>query len=436
MRKLPIILAALGVVGLTVYLSVFIVDETEQALVLQFGQVKREIRGSEPNPDLAGKMDEAGMPIEGGPGLYFKIPFVQEVVYFEDRILPLDTSALEVTPIDDRRLVVDAFARWRIADPVQFRQAVQTRFAAQPRLERNLNAALREVLGSVPSDAVLSAERADLMQRIAEVARNSSLNLGVEIIDVRIKRADLPSENLEATYRRMNAEREREAADERARGRERAQEVRATAEREAVELVSDAERRAQEIRGEADGQRNRIYAEAFGSDEEFFAFYRSLEAYQRALRGQNSRLVISPNSEFFEYLKTDNARVPSRLPDVSDGVPSASDVPPTDEATPEPAALPESEEQGEDDDRAAAPAAPLPEPARAALPDDGPATETGDDTAEFAADTDEPASGGVIPASPLPEDGGGALGEDLGTEQAAEATRATGGSVPDLAVEN
>jgi membrane protease subunit HflC len=245
-----------------------------------------------------------------GPGLYLKIPLVQEVVYYEDRILPLDTDPLEVTPIDDRRLVVDAFARWRIIDPVQFRQAVQIESAALPRLERVLNAALREVLGSVPSDAVLSAERAALMERIADVARENSRNLGIEIIDVRIKRADLPDENLEATYRRMNAEREREAADERARGQERAQEIRATADREAVELISDAERQADEIRGQADAERNRIYAQSFGQDPEFFAFYRSMRAYERSLKGDTSTLVISPDSEFFEYLKSDSATLP------------------------------------------------------------------------------------------------------------------------------
>jgi len=312
MRKLPVLVGLAAVVLLTVWSAIFIVDERQQALVLQFGQVKREIRGGgleslergadTPEPTAA-KSEEISQ--EGGPGLYFKLPLIQDVVFYEDRILPLDTAALEVTPIDDRRLVVDAFARWRIADPVQFRQAVQSEFAAVPRLERILNAALREVLGSVESDAVLSAERAALMHRIADVARENSRNLGVEIIDVRIKRADLPKENLEATYRRMNAEREREARDERARGQERAQEVRATADREAVELVSDAQRRSEEIRGEADAERNRIYAEAFGKDKEFFAFYRSLRAYSRSLKGDNSTMVISPNSEFFEYLKSD-----------------------------------------------------------------------------------------------------------------------------------
>jgi membrane protease subunit HflC len=321
LRKLPIILGLAAVALVAVLSSIFIVDERQQALVLQFGEVVREVRGGlatqaeiEADEEAREAAESAAVPTaeaseeityESGPGLYFKIPLVQDVVFYEDRILALDTSPLEVTPIDDRRLVVDAFARWRIRDPVLFRQAVQTELAALPRLESILNAALREVLGSVPSDAVLSAERTEIMRRITDKVREEALALGVLMIDVRIKRADLPAENLEATYRRMNAEREREAADERARGQERAQEVRARAEREAVEIVSDAERQSEEIRGEADGERNRIYAQAFGQDEEFFAFYRSLRAYERSLQGRNSTLVISPDSEFFEYLKSD-----------------------------------------------------------------------------------------------------------------------------------
>ena len=304
----------IAVVIIVTLSSIFVVDERQQALVLQFGQVVKEIRGGDKALADQAMPDDAPTPVaaedeeigqDSGPGLYFKIPFVQDVVYYEDRILPLDTDPLEVTPIDDRRLVVDAFARWRIHDPVQFREAVQIESAALPRLERILNSALREVLGSVPSDAVLSDERAQLMQRIAEVSRENSRNLGIEMIDVRIKRADLPDENLEATYRRMRAEREREAADERARGQERAQEIRATADRESVELVSDAEREAEEIRGQADATRNAIYAGAFGRDEEFFAFFRSLRAYERSLKGDTSTLVISPDGEFFEYLKSD-----------------------------------------------------------------------------------------------------------------------------------
>ncbi len=278
------LIAAAGVIFVALN-AVFIVDERRQALVMQFGQVR------------AVKQD---------PGLGFKVPFIQNVELYEDRILPLETAALEVTPLDDRRLVVDAFARWRIADPVKFRQAVSTGGvdAARQRLGRILSAAVREVLGSVSSNAVLSADRVALMNRIRDASRLSALTLGVEVIDVRIKRADLPVQNLNATFNRMKAEREREAADERARGKEAAQKVRANADRQAVELVSEAQRDSEIIRGEADAKRNAIYAEAYGRDPEFFAFYRSLSAYEKSLTGENSTLVISPDSEFFEYLKS------------------------------------------------------------------------------------------------------------------------------------
>jgi membrane protease subunit HflC len=289
MRMLPVIAAVIILTLIGVLSSIFIVDERKQALVLQFGQVKQ---------------------IKSEPGLGFKIPFIQEVAYYEGRILPMETSELEVTPADERRLVVDAFARWRITDVVEFRQAVQTEAAALPRLERILNASLREVLGSVNSADVLSPERTVLMIRIRDSARAQATNLGVEIIDVRIRRADLPEQNLNATFARMNAEREREAADERARGKERAQEVRATADRGAVELVSEAQRQAEVIRGLSDAERNNIYASAYGRDPEFFAFYRSLKAYERSLKGSNSTMVISPDSEFFDYLKSDTLAPP------------------------------------------------------------------------------------------------------------------------------
>ncbi len=278
----PIIVALVALVMSAVY----IVDEREKALVLQFGEVKA---------------------VKNDPGLSFKIPFIQEVIKYDDRILPLDTQPLEITPADDRRLVVDAFARWRIVDPVKFRRAVGAGGidTALPRLERILNAELREVLGSVDSGAVLSSDRVGLMTRIRDQARAQANSLGVEILDVRIKRADLPEQNLAATFERMRAEREREAADEIARGNEAAQRVRAQADRTVVETVSEAQKNSDIVRGEADAKRNAVFAEAFGRDPEFFAFYRSLSAYERALQGSNSSLVISPDSEFFDYFKTD-----------------------------------------------------------------------------------------------------------------------------------
>ncbi len=291
--KTQIILPVVAVVAATVLSSVFIVDEREKVLVLQFGQVKQ---------------------VKEDPGLGFKIPLIQEVVSYDDRILGLQAQPLEVTPLDDRRLVVDAFARWRIVNLIDFREAVGAGGidAAQTRLDRILNAAIREVLGSVPSNRVLSEDRTSLMNQIRDRARQESAALGVEIIDVRLTRTDLPDQNLSATFARMRAEREREAADEIARGGEAAQRVRAAADRTVVELTSDARRQAEVVRGEADAERNAIYAEAFGRDPEFFAFTRSLTSYERALQSGNSSIVMQPDSEFFEYLRSERAPEPGQ----------------------------------------------------------------------------------------------------------------------------
>jgi len=284
MRKITylvpvVVLAVIGALS-----SIFIVDEREKALVLQFGRV------------VAVKED---------PGLAFKIPLIQEVVRYDDRILSLDTPTIEVTPSDDRRLVVDAFARYRITDVERFRLAVGVAGlrAAEDRLVSILTTQIRAVLGSegVTSDTILSPDRAALMSRITAEARRRSEALGLEVIDVRLKQTNLPAQNLEATLARMRAEREREAADEIARGEEAALRVRAQADRTVVELVSEARREAEITRGEADALRNNIFAEAFGQDPEFFDFYRSLTAYERALQGSNSMMVITPDSEFFDY---------------------------------------------------------------------------------------------------------------------------------------
>jgi membrane protease subunit HflC len=276
--------------------SIFVVDEREKALVLQFGQIKA---------------------VKEEPGLAFKIPLIQEVVRYDDRILSLDTETIEVTPSDDRRLVVDAFARYRIADVVQFRQAVGVGGirAAEDRLSSILNAQIREVLGAdqVTSDTILSEDRRLLMTRIRDQARSEARSLGLDVVDVRLKQTNLPAQNLEATFARMRAEREREAADEIARGNEAAQRVRALADRTVVETLSEAEREASITRGEADADRNRIFAEAYGADAEFFAFYRSLQAYETALRGQNSTMVMTPDSQFFEYFKSEQVGTGSIL---------------------------------------------------------------------------------------------------------------------------
>jgi len=293
MKRSTLIVPAIIVVFAVLLSSVFIVDEREKALVLRFGQIKS---------------------VKDTPGLAFKIPLIEEVVRYDDRILSLDTDEIEVTPSDDRRLVVDAFARYRIADVVQFRQAVGAGGlrTGEDRLRSILNPQIRAVLGSegVTSSTILSADRAELMARITASSQAEALPLGLEVIDVRLKQTNLPSQNLDATFARMRAEREREAADEIARGEEAAQRVRAQADRTVVELVSESQREAEIVRGEADAQRNNVFAEAYGQDKEFFEFYRSLAAYTIALQGSNSTMVITPDSEFFDYLYSPTGRAP------------------------------------------------------------------------------------------------------------------------------
>jgi membrane protease subunit HflC len=307
--------------------SIFVVDERQKALVLQFGQI-RQVREE--------------------PGLGFKIPFIQDVVRYDDRILSLDTETIEVTPSDDRRLVVDAFARYRIDDVVRFRQAVGAGgvATAQDRLSSILNAEIREVLGSdqVTSDTILSAERGALMTRIRDGAQAEASSLGLSIVDVRLKQTALPAQNLEATFARMRAEREREAADERARGNEAAQRVRATADRTVVETLSESEREAQVTRGEADAEASRVFAEAFGADPEFFSFYRSLQAYERALQGSNSTMVLTPDAEFFDYLYGGGT-----VPEAAAGPEAGSAVEPATEeaAEADPAAAPGTADEAE-----------------------------------------------------------------------------------------
>ena len=288
MGKTALTLPVIAVALIGIISSVFIVDERETALVLQFGRI---------------------VSVKNEPGLAFKIPLVQEVVRYDSRILSRDIDPLEITPLDDRRLMVDAFARYRIVDVNQFRQAVGVGGipAAENRLDSILKAQIRQILGSVSSNDILSTDRAALMLRIRNGAIDEAGALGIEIIDVRLKRTDLPNTNLAATFARMRAEREREAADEIARGNEAAQRVRASADRTQLEIVSDAKRQSEIIRGEADAKRNAIFAEAFGADPEFFEFYRSLAAYRVSLKSGNSTMIMSPNSEFFDYLKSDKA---------------------------------------------------------------------------------------------------------------------------------
>ena len=288
MKKSLFVLPVIVIVIAAVLSSIFIVDEREKALVLRFGRVVQTIED---------------------PGLNFRIPFMDQVVSYDDRIISIDMAAQEVIPNDDRRLIVDAFARYRISDVERFRQATgaggeQAIATADLRLERILNAQTRAVLGSVSSGDILSTDRDALMLRIRNGAIAQANALGLTVIDVRLKRTDLPSQNLERTFLRMVSERQREAEDERARGREAATRITALADRTVVELESDAFRQARIIEGEADAESNAIFASAYGQDTEFFEFYRSLEAYRTGLASGNARLVMTPPEEFFDYLRS------------------------------------------------------------------------------------------------------------------------------------
>jgi membrane protease subunit HflC len=277
------------VVGL---MSVFIVDEREKALVLRFGQIKQ---------------------IKTDPGLGFKFPWLDQVVRFEDRILQLETPLIEVTPADDRRLEVDAFVMYRIVDIVQFRQAMGAGGEREASIQLNdiLDGQIRAVLGAdgVTSNAILSPERATLMESIRVAAQVRAKDLGLDVVDVRLRQTNLPEQNFDATLQRMIAEREREATDERARGREAAQRVTAVADRTYEELLSEARKDGLIIEGEADAKRTKILAEAFGADPEFFDFYRSLRAYETSIKSENSTLIIPPDHEFLNYLQSSAPRI-------------------------------------------------------------------------------------------------------------------------------
>jgi membrane protease subunit HflC len=271
---------AAAAVVVTVLFSAFIVSQTNQALVLQFGKPVRVI---------------------DKPGLYWRTPFVQTVEQFDNRILNLETEEQEVIASDQKRLVVDAFARYRITDPLQFYQAFRTEMAARQRLTPIIDSTIRSVLGRSTFIDVVRNKREALMQQTIKRVNDDVRNLGVEVIDVRIRRADLPEANSQAVYRRMQTERQREAAEIRAQGSEQSQRIKSTADRQVTVLVADANRDAERMRGDGDAERNRIYAAAFSRDQDFFSFYRSMQSYEEALKGDHTRIVLSPTSEFFRY---------------------------------------------------------------------------------------------------------------------------------------
>ncbi len=283
---LAIIAAAVG------YLSMFSVYETRQALVLQFGQPRYVVTT---------------------PGLHFKLPW-ENVIYIDKRILDLENPTQEIIASDQKRLVVDAFARYRIVDPLRFYQAIQTVPAANSQLSTLLNSALRRVLGEATFQNVVRDERAVLMGRIREQLDREAERYGINVVDVRIRRADLPEQNSQAVYQRMQTERQREAAEFRAQGSQRAQEIRSRADREVTVLIAEANSKGEQIRGEGDATRNRIFAEAFSKDPEFFSFYRSMQAYEAGLGHGDTRMVLKPDSEFFRYFVNPTGKSPVSPP--------------------------------------------------------------------------------------------------------------------------
>jgi len=274
------IIPLIFVIGLVVYLSLFTVKEINQAIVLQFGDPKKIVTTA---------------------GLQYKIPFIQNVVYLDRRILSLDPPPAEVIASDQKRLIVDAYARFKIIDPLKFYISVGDERVARSRLATIINSRIRSVLGKQSLATLLSEERSTQMSIIQEGVNVEAEKFGITIIDVRIKRADLPQANSEAIYKRMQTEREREAKEFRARGAEMAITITSTADRKVTVILANAEKQSEIMKGEGDGIRNKIFADAFGQDPEFFSFYRAMQAYETALIGGDTTLILSPDSDFFKF---------------------------------------------------------------------------------------------------------------------------------------
>ena len=280
-------LFVLFVVLIVAYSSVFTVQQTEQALVVRLGK-------------------PVGVVTE--PGLHFKAPFVDSVIAIDNRILDLENPSQEIIAFDRRRLVVDAFARYRIKDPLRYYTSVGSIQAANLQLTTLLNASLRRVLGEVTFIQIVRDEREALMVRIRNQLDREADGYGIQVVDVRIRRADLPEQNSQAVYQRMQTERQREAAEFRAQGGQKAQEIRSNADREATVIVAEANSTAEQVRGEGDAERNRLFAEAYGKDPEFFAFYRSMTAYENGLRSADTRFLLQPDSDFFRFFSNPSGK--------------------------------------------------------------------------------------------------------------------------------
>jgi len=280
MKAAKFIVPVIILIGVVIFQSLFIVQEISQAIVLQFGDPKKIVTKA---------------------GLNFKLPFIQNVVYLDKRILNLDNEPEEVIAADQKRLIVDAFARFKIVDPLKFYISVGNERVARSRLSTIINSRIRGVLGTQELATLLSTDRARQMQIIQSQVNEEAQNFGINIVDVRIKRADLPPANSEAIYKRMQTEREREAKEFRAQGAEIAQKIRSTADKDVTVILAQANKKSEIMKGEGDGQRNKIFADAFGRDPQFFAFYRAMQAYEKALIGGETSLVLSPDSDFFKF---------------------------------------------------------------------------------------------------------------------------------------
>ena len=279
-KRFVILLSFIVVLTVLAYNSLFFVEQRVQSLILQFGEPIRVIKE---------------------PGLNFKIPLAQNVVKFDKRILLFDNNAEEIIAADKKRLIVDAFVRYKIVDPLKFYQTVRFEAALNNRLGSVVNNSLRAVLGKVPLEAVISDRRELLMQEVSELVSDRATQFGISIEEVRIKKADLPSENSEAIYRRMQTERQQEAAQIRAVGNEKARFITAESEKQKTVLLAEAQRDSDILRGEGDAQKNRILGKAFNQDPDFFAFYRAMQAYSKALTEGDTTMVLSPKSDFFEF---------------------------------------------------------------------------------------------------------------------------------------
>ena len=285
-RLLIVIAVVLVVAGIFAMSALFIVDQTELALVLQFGQPRRVIRD---------------------PGLKVKRPFLEDVILYDNRLLDFEPPPEEVIVSDQKRLVVDTYTRYRITDPLLFFQTVNSEAAVRARLNAMVSGSLRRVLGGVTLSALLSDQRPAIMHQIRDEVAAQGKSFGIDVVDVRIRRADLPEENSQAIFARMVSEREQQAAQYRAEGAEAAQTVRANADRERTVIIAEAQRDAQKVRGDGDAQSIRIYADAFGQDKEFFAFWRSMAAYRDALTGHGTSFVLTPDTGFFRFFENSGA---------------------------------------------------------------------------------------------------------------------------------